>query len=80
MEIPCIVHFAGNERELKKVEQFFSSIPSILTTTQPQSSVSGTQPAMSGTQPAVTSTQPAVSGTQPAVSGAQPAVSSTRQQ
>ena len=33
MEIPCIVHFAGNERELKKVEQFFSSIPSILTTT-----------------------------------------------
>ena len=30
MEIPCTLHFAGNERELKKVEQFFSSIPSIL--------------------------------------------------
>ena len=33
MEIPCTLHFAGNERELKKVEQFFSSIPSILATT-----------------------------------------------
>lgn len=36
MEIPCTLHFAGNESELKKVAQLFSSISSILTTTQPQ--------------------------------------------
>ena len=49
MEIPSILHFVGNEREFNKVEQFFLSIPSILTTTQPQSSVSSTQPAVGGT-------------------------------
>ena len=78
MEIPCTLHFAGNERELKKVEQFFSSIPSILATTQPQPSVSGTQPAVSGTQAAVSDTQPSLSGTQPAVSGTQAAVNITQ--
>ena len=78
MEIPCILHFVGIERELKKVKQFFSSIPSILATTQPQSSVRGTQPAVRGTQPAVRGTQPAVRGTQPAVRGTQPAVSGTQ--
>ena len=79
MEIPCILHFAGNERELKKVEQFFSSIPSILTTsTQLQPTVSSTQPAVSDTQPAVSGTQPAVSDTQPTVSDTRPAVSNTQ--
>ena len=79
MEIPCTLHFAGNKRELKKVEQFFSSIPSIFaTSTLLQPTVSGTQPAVSDTQPAVSGTQPAVSDTQPAVSGTQPTVSDTR--
>ena len=73
LEIPCILHFAGNEREWNS--SFHPFLTSILTTTQPQTSVVGMQPSVRDTQPAVSGTQPdkpSVSSNQPAVNITQP--------
>ena len=76
MEIPCTLRFTGSAIELNKVRKFFSSLPSILASIPPASTVTSMPPTVSSTPPTMTSTPPKVSSHPPTVTSTPRAMSS----